>query len=65
MKRLKKTLNFRLKTPKSNIEDILDNPKEWAEKAAEQYLQENAFRTVKAKELGIKFAESMEGAEDD
>ena len=65
MKKLKKTLNFRLKTPKSNIEDILDYPKEWAEKATETYLQENAFRIVKAKDLGIKFAESLEDIKDD
>ena len=42
-----------------NIEDIIENPKEWAEKFAEKTVVENIPRYLKAKKLGKEFADDI------
>ncbi len=42
-----------------NIEDIIDSPKEWAEKMAEAALLSNLDRYLKAKELGKEFSNEI------
>lgn len=60
MKRLKKTLDFQLKLPKTKISKVLDNPKDWAESLAEKYLLQEAFRIIESKKLGQDFAKSLD-----
>ena len=42
-----------------NIEDIIENPKEWAEKFAEKTVVENIPRYLEAKKLGKEFADEI------
>lgn len=42
-----------------NIEDIIDNPREWAELFTEKSIIENIPRYLNAKELGKEFASEI------
>ena len=42
-----------------NIEDIANNPREWAELFAEKVIVENIPRYMNAKELGKEFADDI------
>ena len=42
-----------------NIQDIIENPKEWAEKFAEQTVVQNIPLYLEAKELGKEFASEI------
>ncbi len=65
MKKLKKIQELNLKLPKSNVGNIIDNPKKWAERTAEQFLKENITGINKALNLGETFAKSLERDTDD
>tara|TARA_R100000664_G_scaffold8690_1_gene14346 strand:+ start:878 stop:1066 length:189 start_codon:yes stop_codon:yes gene_type:complete len=53
---LKKLHNFNIKFT-DNIEDILANPSEWAERVAEELMVEQCIpRYLKAKKLGKELA---------
>ena len=42
-----------------DVKDIIENPKEWAEKFAEKTVVENIPRYLKAKKLGKEFADDI------
>ena len=64
MKKLKKTLDFKLKLPKTRISKVLDNPKEWAEQTVEEYFKKESFRIIEAKGLGENFAKKLKEQDD-
>ena len=43
-----------------DIEDVMANPKAWAEKIAEELLAREAFRIKEAKKLGEEFAKFLD-----
>ena len=43
-----------------NIEDVLADPKAWAESIGEKLLAQEAFRIKKAKQLGEEFANDLD-----
>ena len=43
-----------------DIEDVMANPKAWAEKIAEELLAREAFRIKEAKKLGEEFAKVLD-----
>ena len=57
-KKLKKLNKFDIEF-EWNVEDIIENPKEWAEKFAEKTVVENIPRYMNAKELGKEFADEI------
>ena len=44
---------------KGKVEEIIKNPKEWAEKFAEHTVIDNIPRYIKAKKLGKEFADEI------
>lgn len=65
MKRLKVLKDFKPSLPKSKIEDIIENPEEWAEQYAQFVLETEGKRILQAKKFGKEFAESLlEGSDD-
>ena len=44
-----------------NIEDIMDNPEEWAEQQAEILISDNLGVLLEAKEMGKEFADVLQG----
>lgn len=58
VKKLKDLQKFDIELD-GDIEDIIDNPKEWAEKMAEATLLSNLDRYLKAKELGKEFSNEI------
>jgi len=44
-----------------NIEDIMDNPEEWAEQQAEILISDNLSVLLEAKEMGKEFADVLQG----
>ncbi len=62
MKQLK---DFKPNLPKSKIEDIIDNPEQWAEEYAQFVLETEGYRILQAKQFGQDFAESLLEGEDD
>ena len=59
MKQLKELHQSREITLTGNIEDIMANPQEWAEKFAEDTLMNEVPRYLKAKTLGENFAREI------
>ena len=57
-KKLKKLNKFDIEF-EGNVEDIIENPKEWAEKFAEKTVVENIPRYLEAKKLGKEFADDI------
>jgi hypothetical protein len=57
-KKLKKLNKFDIEF-EGNVKDIIENPKEWAEKFAEKILVENIPRYLEAKKLGKEFADDI------
>ena len=57
-KKLKKLNKFDIEF-EGNVEDIIENPKEWAEKFAEKTVVENIPRYLEAKKLGKEFADEI------
>jgi len=65
VKRLKVLKDFKPSLPKSKIEDIIENPEEWAEQYAQFVLETEGKRILQAKKFGKEFAESLlEGSDD-
>ena len=62
MKQLK---DFKPNLPKSKIEDIIDNPEQWAAEYAQFVLETEGYRILQAKQFGQDFAESLLEGEDD
>ncbi len=60
MKQLKELQDFNIELT-GNIEDIMENPQEWAEKFAENAIVKELPRYQKAKNYGAKFAEEITG----
>ena len=58
VKKLKDLHKFDIEL-EGNIEDIMENPKEWAEKMAESAILSNLDRYIKAKELGKEFSSEI------
>ncbi len=58
--RLKELNNFKLQL-KGNIEEVIADPKAWAEKASEDLLVQEASRIKDAKKLGEEFANEIQG----
>ena len=58
VKQLKELQNFNISL-EGDIETILDNPREWAEKVAEDIIMKEMPRYSKAKNLGEKFARKI------
>ena len=44
---------------KANIEDVLADPKSWAENIAQDLLAQEAYRIKDAKKLGEEFAKNV------
>ena len=59
MKQLKELHQSLEITLEGNIEDIMANPQEWAEKFAEDALMNEVPRYLKAKTLGENFAREI------
>ena len=59
MKQLKELHQSLEITLKGNIEDIMANPQEWAEKFAEDVVVNEVPRYLKAKTLGENFAREI------
>ena len=57
-KKLRKLNKFDIKF-KGKVEEIIKNPKEWAEKFAEHTVIDNIPRYIKAKKLGKEFADEI------
>ncbi len=62
MKTLK---DFKPKLPKSKIEDIIENPEQWAEEYAQFVLETEGYRILQAKQFGVDFANSLLEGDDD
>jgi hypothetical protein len=62
---LKQLKDFKPNLPKSKIEDIIDNPEQWAEEYAQFVLETEGYRILQAKQFGQDFAESLLEGEDD
>tara|TARA_R100001594_G_scaffold40009_1_gene71839 strand:+ start:2801 stop:2986 length:186 start_codon:yes stop_codon:yes gene_type:complete len=60
VKQLKELQDFNIELT-GNIEDIMENPQEWAEKFAENAIVKELPRYQKAKNYGAKFAEEITG----
>ena len=58
MKQLKELQDFNIELT-GNIEDIMENPQEWAEKFAENAIVKELPRYQKAKNYGARFAEEI------
>lgn len=58
VKKLKDLHKFDIEL-EGNIEDIMENPKEWAEKMAESAILSNLDRYIKARELGKEFSDEV------
>ena len=58
MKQLKELHNFNI-TLEGDIEEIIENPQEWAEQIAEDTIMQEVPRYLKAKNLGEKFAREI------
>ena len=58
VKQLKELHNFNIDL-KGNIEEILENPQEWAEQVAEDAIMKEVPRYLKAKNLGEDFAREV------
>ena len=43
-----------------NIEDIMDNPEEWAEQQVEKLISDNLGVLLEAKEMGKEFADALQ-----
>ena len=56
LKELHQSLEINLE---GDIEDIMQNPQEWAEKFAEDVVMKEVPRYLKAKNLGEKFAREI------
>ena len=54
MSRLKQLKDFKPKLPKSKIEDIIDNPEEWAEEFAQFVLETEGKRILEEQENQAK-----------
>ena len=59
MSRLKQLKDFKPKLPKSKIEDIIENPEEWAEEFAQFVLETEGKRILEARRFGERFAKSL------
>tara|TARA_R100000808_G_scaffold24614_1_gene57184 strand:- start:1837 stop:2031 length:195 start_codon:yes stop_codon:yes gene_type:complete len=60
VKSLKELLKFDIAL-KGDINEILDNPQEWAEKFAEEVILDNLDIYRKAKKMGEDFANEIKG----
>ena len=58
VKKLKALHKFDIEL-EGNIEDIMENPKEWAEKMAESAILSNLDRYIEARELGKEFSDEV------
>ena len=58
VKKLKDLHKFDIEL-EGNIEDIMENPKEWAEKMAESAILSNLDRYIEARELGKEFSDEV------
>ena len=58
VRQLKELQNFNIELS-GDIDKILDNPKEWAEKVAEDSIRTHLVLYVKAKNLGVQFANEL------
>ena len=58
VKKLKNLHKFDIEL-EGNIEDIMENPKEWAEKMAESAILSNLDRYIEARELGKEFSDEV------
>ena len=59
---LKKLQDFKVEFKKEKIQEIILNPRAWAEKVAEKEIVDNIDRYKKAKELGESFAKEITDA---
>ena len=57
-KKLKELNKFNVEF-EGNVANIIENPKEWAEKFAEQAIIQNIPRYLEAKVLGQEFADEI------
>ena len=57
-KKLKQLNKFDIEF-EGNVANIIENPKEWAEKFAEQAIIQNIPRYLEAKKLGKEFADGI------
>ena len=57
-KKLKSLNKFNVEL-EGNPEDIIENPREWAKRTAEQSIIQNIPRYLKAKKLGKEFADEL------
>ena len=64
VKKLKELQDFDIKL-EGDIEEIIDNPSTWAEKAAEKALMDNIPTYNKAKKIGVEFAKKIVKLEQD
>tara|TARA_Y100001938_G_scaffold3150_1_gene3892 strand:- start:697 stop:891 length:195 start_codon:yes stop_codon:yes gene_type:complete len=62
---LKTLKDFKPKLPKSKIEDIIENPEQWAEEYAQFVLETEGYRILQAKQFGVDFANSLLEGDDD
>ena len=62
-KKLKNLNKFDVKL-KGKPEDIIEKPREWAKKTAEQSIIENIPRYIKAKKLGKEFADGIKTSDE-
>ena len=62
-KKLKSLNKFDIKL-EGNVEDIMENPKEWAKGVAEFSIIENIPRYIKAKKLGKEFADGIKTSDE-
>lgn len=58
VKELKKLQNFKI-TFQESVEEILEDPREWAEIVAEKEIIAHITKYEKAKKLGRQFAEKL------
>ena len=58
VKQLKELHSFNIEL-KGSIEEILENPQEWAEQVAEDAIMKEVPRYLKAKNLGEDFAREV------
>ena len=58
VRQLKELQSFNIELS-GDIDKILDNPKEWAEKVAEDSIRTHLELYVKAKKLGVQFANEL------
>ena len=57
-KKLKQLNKFKVEL-EGDVPEIINNPKEWAEKFAEQAIIQNIPRYLEAKKLGEEFADEI------